>query len=482
MFEIIGRQLAEVCKGSWLGETQRASEIIFTGISTDSRTTKEGELFIPLQGENFDGHRFLEEAFRKGAKGAIVSSRDWIGLGNPQLLVEDTLVALQQSAAWWRQQFHLPVLAITGSSGKTTTKDIAASLLGTVANVHCNSGNQNNEIGVPLTLLGLSDQHQVCVLEMGMRGLGEIGELCAVAKPTSGIITNVGSTHFERLGSLENIARAKGELAESLPETGFILLNSENEWSPFISGRTKALPMLFGFAQDADVRAVDLDLGPDYSEFTLKVGRMVGEITCEKAGGKNTGKVFHRLRVPLAGEHNVYNCLAAIGAYLFLGFPAERLQEGLENIHLSGMRLQKLPGIRDSVIINDAYNANPCSMIASLKVLEQCEAKRRIAVLGDMFELGDIEEEEHRRVGEAVCGAKVDLLVTIGELAALIGEQAVASGMEGAKVFHGASFEEVAAFLKESIQEGDVLLVKGSRGMRMERFVTALQWPVEGNV
>lgn len=462
MFVINDRELAEICRGTLL---QGSDEVTFSGVSIDSRTIKNGDVFFAIKGEKFDGHSFIEAAFNGGAAGAVVSSGSIKATGRPLILVEDTLEAFQHLSAWWRRKFSCPLVAITGSSGKTTTKDILASLLAVTANVHCNTGNHNNEIGVPLTLLGLKEEHGVCVLEMGMRGLGEIESLCDLARPTAGIITNVGSTHFGRLGSAANIARAKGELAASLPPDGFIMLNADNQWSPYISSLTQASIYMFGLGGKADVRASDLDFSPERTEFTL-----------------NAFGVSKRLIMPLRGEHNVYNCLAAIGVYLLLGFSEDRLQEGLNSLSITGMRLEEIPGMKGSKIINDAYNANPSSMLASLNVLKQMEGSRKIAVLGDMFELGNIAEREHRRVGEAVSQAGVDLLVTTGNLAAYISDEALVRGMEKNRVFHVSSVEEAAEFLKKIIDMGDVVLVKGSRGMKMESIVTALQAQVEDHV
>lgn len=373
MVSITVSELAAACGGVVVRDTGEK----FSGVSIDSRTIRPGNIFFALKGENFDGHDFIDNAFKAGAAGAVVEKRTEASEDGTVILVENTLAALQKLAAWWRNKLAIPLVGITGSSGKTTTKDILASLLYAAANVHFNTGNQNNEIGVPLTLLSLSHEHDVCVLEMGMRGLGEIGELCSIAKPTAGIITNVGSTHFERLGSMSNIALAKGELAESLPKEGFILLNGENEWSPFIKGRTQARSVFFGFEDNAEVRAENVEFFPEYTEFSLE------------AFGFS-----QRLRLPLWGKHNVYNCLAAAGAYLLLGFPGEKLQQGLDKLTVTGMRLEKTKGIRGATIINDTYNANPDSMISSLGVLRQIEGRRRVAVLGDMFELGPIAEAE----------------------------------------------------------------------------------------
>lgn len=461
MVSIRASELAAVCGGVVV----RDSGECLSGASIDSRTLQPGNVFFALKGENFDGHDFIDEAFNRGAAAAVVDRNEAATRGGTVILVENTLAALQKLAEWWRGKFDIPVVAVTGSSGKTTTKDILASLLSAVAKVHFNTGNHNNEIGVPLTLLGLTKDHEVCVLEMGMRGLGEIAELCSIARPTAGIITNVGSTHFERLGSMRNIALAKGELAESLPKEGFIMLNGENEWSPFIRDRSLARSVFFGFGADAQVRALEVEFFPEYTEFSLKAFGM-----------------SRRLRLPLWGKHNVYNCLAAAGAYLLLGFPEEKLQEGLDNLTVTAMRLERVEGINGSTIINDTYNANPDSVISSLGVLRQIEGRRRLVVLGDMFELGSIAKAEHRRVGEAVARLKPDLLVTVGDLSRYIGEEAFARGMDKNKIFHRAGVEEAVEILEKYIDMGDVVLVKGSRGMRMERIVSGLQSKVENHV
>lgn len=455
MEDIPAKELEKICGGvlynSSLGLTP-------TGVSTDSRKVKPGDLFVALQGENCDGNEFVEDAFQSGASIALVSKKETIQTGKPVILVDDTLAALQKLAAWWRMRFSIPVIGVTGSSGKTTTKDILTSLIAVVRTVHRSTGNFNNEIGVPLTLLGLRTDHQVCVLEMAMRNLGEIKALCDLAKPTGGVITNVGTTHFERLGSQENIARAKGELAASIPQEGFLLLNSDNQWFPFISEMTGARIISFGFGEKADIKAGDVDFHSEGTEFTLT------------AFGAS-----QRIRLPLWGEHNVYNSLASAGVYLMLGFPPEALQEGFSKVSITKMRLEKTMGIRGSLIINDTYNANPGSMLASLEVLRQVGGRRTIAVLGDMLELGDIEVEEHKKVGAGVYEKGVDVLVTVGKLAEKISEEAVALGMDPRNVFHGGTVEEAEDFLLKSIKTKDVVLVKGSRGMKMERIVSALR-------
>lgn len=446
--------LEGVCEGQLMNAS---GEEYISGVSIDSRKVKPGYLFVAIPGENFDGHDFAEAAFGAGAVCVLMSRTDLLPANRPVLLVKDTLVALQKLASWWRQQFSLPIVGVTGSSGKTTTKDILSSLVSVGSKVHSNSGNFNNELGVPLTLLGLEQEHQVCVLEMAMRGPGEIAELCEIAKPTSGIITNVGMTHFERLGSEENIARAKGELAEAVPPEGFVVINADSKWHSFLSQMAKAETVSFGLRENAQVRAQDVDFDREGTAFTLK------------AFGHS-----QRLRSPLWGEHNVYNTLAAAAAYIMLGLPREGIQEGLSKVSITKMRLEKTVGANKSTIINDSYNANPSSMLASLEVLKQIGGSRTIAVLGDMFELGEIEVQEHRRVGAGVCQLGIDLLITVGELAANISEEAVACGMPKDRAFHMKDLKEAGDLLLKIIHSGDVVLVKGSRGMKMEGLVEAL--------
>ena len=456
MIEASVLDVIQVCGGALRSGSE---SIIFKGISTDSRKTEPGQIFFALRGEYFDGHDYAAAALRSGASAVVVSKDDYdlLSSGTPVIKVQDTLVALQVLSSWWRKQFDIPVVAVTGSTGKTTTKDILGCVLEVLGPVCMTRDNLNNEIGVPLTLLGLGPQHRACVVEMAMRGLGEIAQLSALALPDIGIITNVGCAHFERLGSQKNIAVAKGELAASVPRNGLVLLNAEDNWSSFISELTSARVNYFGLGKRAHVRAVSLRETGDVSSFILEVpGSSVP------------------IDLSLAGRHNVYNFLAAAGAAHNLGVSVEQIHQKVPGLCVTGMRLQKIPGINGSIIINDTYNANPDSMMASLQVLQNASASRKIACLGGMFELGEVSEEGHTRVGEKAASVGLDALITVGDLAKTIGSTAARAGMPDDRIHDTAGTGEAISLLKEMLFTGDILLVKGSRGMAMEKIVEEL--------
>jgi len=333
-----------------------------------------------------------------------------------------------------------------------------AGILSSSGEVCRTRGNLNNHIGLPLVLLELSRSCRFCVVEMAMRGLGEIAQLCEIAAPTGGIITNIGVAHYERLGSKENIARAKGELAQSLPHGGFLLLNSEDEWSSFIGRLTSAEVIYYGMGKKAQIRAEKVQFAPWGSSFMLVSDRVSGP-----------------LKLPLPGKHNLYNCLAAVGAAVQLGLGLEEIQQGLNQINLTKMRLEHLKGIKGTTIINDAYNANPDSMKASLRVLSNFLGNRKIAVLGDMLELGEIAVKEHIEVGREAVYLGIDYLITVGELAEHTAQGAVDAGLSEKNVFCASNNGQAAERLKKIVVPGDVILVKGSRAVGMEEIVNALR-------
>jgi UDP-N-acetylmuramoyl-tripeptide--D-alanyl-D-alanine ligase len=321
-------------------------------------------------------------------------------------------------------------------------------------NVLKTQGNFNNEIGLPLTLLQLQPGHEAAVLEMGMRGLKEIDALCRIARPTAGIITNIGVTHYELLGSVENIARAKGELLEHVPVSGFCLLNAEDGWSRRLSALCRGKVLFYGFDSHVQIRASALKNMEQGISFILTA---------------DAGQV--EVHLPLPGEHNVLNALAAAGVGLELGLTLQEIAAGLANVKLSAMRLATVPGIKGSTIINDAYNANPGSTKASLNILATQKKHRAIAVLGNMRELGNIEVEGHREVGEYVADLGVDYLLAVGDLARYIAEGALAAGMSADRVFTYSNNDEAKRHLFELLEPGDLVLVKGSRAVKMEEIV-----------
>ena len=431
----------------------------FTGVTTDSRAVKPGELFVALKGGNFDGHDYCVKAAELGAAGVVVS-RDVEGLpaGVSVFKVEDTLLAYQQLAHAYRlKQQGLKVFAITGSNGKTSTKDLLAACLGAKYKVVKTQGNFNNEIGLPKTLLSIQPDTDIAVVEMGMRGLGQIAELCRIAEPDSGLITNVGETHMELLGSMENIGKAKSEIVVDLPSDGFAVLNGDNEYVLAAAGKTKAQVVYFGLGENCDYRGSDIVTSALGTTFTCT----------EKKSGKSVS-----VRLQLIGEHNVYNALSAIAGAACYGVPLEDSAKALATARLTGSR-QEIIYIGDITFINDAYNASPASMEAALKTLSEAKkaahgAVRTIAVLADMLELGAISEDAHRRVGRWAVENGVDYVLTYGPEAAYISEEVKKLGGE---TCHYADRQGAADKLRQLATAGDIILLKGSNSMQVGKML-----------
>jgi len=432
--------------------------IEFTGLTTDSRAVKAGELFVAFSGETFDGHNYCAKAVELGATGVLVS-KDVEGLPEDVAVfkVPNTLKAFQEIALAYRRSFaDLKVFAITGSNGKTSTKDLLAACLGAKYNVVKTQGNFNNEIGLPKTLLNITADTDIAVVEMGMRGLGQIAELCEIAEPDSGLISNVGETHMELLGSMENIGKAKGEIVENLPADGFAVLNGDNEYVVAAAGKTKAKVVFFGLGEACDYRGSNI--------VTTGLGTT---FTCTE---KATGKAV-QVKLQLIGEHNVYNALSAIAGAACYGVALEESVKALATARLTGSR-QEIIYIGDITFINDAYNASPASMEAALKTLAEAKkaAKnaRTIAVLADMLELGAISEDGHRRVGKWTVENGTDFILTYGEEAAYIADEAKKLG---GNVQHCEDRHEAANVLRTIANAGDIILLKGSHSMQVDKML-----------
>ena len=433
----------------------------FADVTTDTRAIEKGALFIALKGERFNGEDFLQNAQEAGAAGVLVSNgcgaEKTEGLSVPVLRVPDTLKAYQQIAHAWRERFSLPVIAITGSNGKTTTKDLTASVLGANFPTLRTEANFNNEIGLPKTLLGLRDEHRAAVVEIGMRGLGQIEALAPMAAPTIGVVTNVGETHIELLGSIENIAKAKSEMVEALKEGGTAVLNADD--ARVLAMREKAKQgvsvVTFGESEGADVRGTDIVQDGMESRFTATF----------PDGAKQS------YRLPLPGRHNISNALAALAVGYALGLAPEAMVAGLAAPAMSGARFA-CEKRGEFIIVNDAYNASPLSMSAAIRTMKEIAKGRRVAVLGDMLELGDVAKEAHRRVGAELAASGAAALVTRGPLGEEIAAGAEAAGMT--EVYRCASHEEAAATLKKILRPGDTMLFKGSHGMQMDKIIDLL--------
>ena len=431
------------------------------GVSTDTRSLERGDLFFALKGEHADGHRYVDAAIKAGAAGVVVSDRKRVAgsRGAAVIAVEDPLWALGELARYYRGTFDIPVVGVTGSVGKTTTKEMLASILGQRWKVLKNAANFNNEIGVPLTLFQLDRSRQVVVLEMAMRGLGEIRRLASIARPSVGVITNVGISHIERLGSQGAIADAKAELLSELPPDGLAVLNAEDGYCTVMRDRFGGRVISFGSCKGADV---------------------IGErIRCSKLGryrfAVSTKEGVIEVKMPVLGYHNVYNALAAAAAAVGMGVELGDIRSGLEEFSPPSMRMQLMRYKAGYAVLDDTYNASPASMFAALKTLQALTGyERKIAVLGDMLELGDYAAKAHRDVGSAVVANEIEMLVTVGALGEEIAQGARNAGLPVDSIQSYADCVEAGGKLRSQVGRGDVILVKGSRAMKMEEIVRVL--------
>jgi UDP-N-acetylmuramoyl-tripeptide--D-alanyl-D-alanine ligase len=438
-----------------------AADVRFEAVSTDTRTIQQGDLFIALKGENFDGSRFIIDAFKAGAVAAIVSAEGYerlrpiIDPKSPVLVVEDTLLALGKLAAHWRKQFDIPLVAITGSNGKTTVKEMLAAILreatGSKESVMATGGNFNNDIGMPLTLLKLRVTHRYAVIEMGMNHPNEIFYLTRIARPDVALVNNASGAHLQGLGSVENVARAKGEIFAGLNSEGVAVINADDAHAGL--WRTLA----------AEHRVFDFAL----EHATEHAAAVQGKWTAHGFGGMlqvrtPAGEMRVALQVP--GEHNARNALAAATAALALQIPLTAIVKGLEGFGGVAGRLQRKQALHGATLIDDTYNANPASMHAALEVLAQAKGKR-ILVLGDMGELGDDAAQFHREIGITARELGIERLLALGKLSE-IAVQEFGAGAE-----HFADIEQLQAVLDKELDAQTTILIKGSRFMKMERVV-----------
>lgn len=433
-----------------------------TGVSIDSRNIREGELFVALKGDRFDGHDFVPDALKRGAWGALVErsvlEKKYALLGGLKniLPVEDTLFAFQEMALMHRKKFAIPVVGITGSNGKTTTKEMVAEIVKQKGPVLKNEGNLNNHIGVPLTLMKLNERHRAAVVEMGMSAAGEIDLLARLVAPTIGVITNIGPAHLEFLGSLARVADAKGELLDNLNADATAVLNADDAFYEVLRRKFSGPTATFGIEQPADVRAARIVQGAEHIDFTI-IAR--------------NASVDVRLRA--VGLHNVSNALAAAAAALAMGLPLDAVKDGLDGFTPVAMRTE-LREIDGRTVLADCYNANPASMEAAIRTAVSLAAGRKaIVVLGDMLELGSLSADAHREVGRVAAKSGVELVITLGAMAKHIGEGARGAGLLVSRIHEAKSHADAAELVKKLSRAGDVVLVKGSRGMQMEKILEA---------
>jgi UDP-N-acetylmuramoyl-tripeptide--D-alanyl-D-alanine ligase len=436
-------------------------EATFASVSTDSRKPMPESLFIALVGENFDGAKFCRQAAEKGSRIVLVRKASWeqglvgtIPEKTVVVVVEDTLRALGDWACWHRRRFHVPVVAITGSNGKTSTKEMTVSVLGGSEDVLYNHGNLNNLVGMPRALLELGSRHRFVVMEMGMNARGEIRRLAEVAIPKIGLITNVHPVHLEGLGSIQAVAEAKGELFEALPEDGIALVNVDDPYVLRVAGKTRAKIVTFGRNPNAEVRVLDASQGSSGLAFTLSLrGNAVA------------------VRLTRPGVHNAVNAAGAAAIGLVLGVRPEEIARRLENAKLPRLRMEQVD-LGHGHLLVDCYNANPRSVQAALQTLsEVAGAGPKMAILGEMKELGESSETLHRQVGQAAAEAGIAELCVFGAQAKAMEEGARERGLT--RVVGTESVDEASAWAETRLKAGAWILVKGSRAMRLERVVLA---------
>jgi UDP-N-acetylmuramoyl-tripeptide--D-alanyl-D-alanine ligase len=468
--------LADVIEGL-TGVRPEGLDQLISRTVIDSRQAEPGALFVAFEGERQDGHEYVVDAFSRGAVAAIIerpvkTSALMMDLADPGrtlpsawslpmvIKTHSSLWALQQVAAFWRQRHGVRVIGITGSVGKTTTKELVAAVLSRRYETLKSEASYNNEIGLPLTLMHLTDEHERVVLEMGMYDVGEIADLARIAQPHVGVVTIIGPVHLERAGSIDRIVKAKMELIAALPPApeGVAILNYDDERVRGMAQATQARVFYYGLSPEADLWADEIEgLGLDGIRFRLHHG---GE------------SMF--VRIPLLGRHSVHTALRAAAVGLVEGMNWQEIIEGLRGPSAQ-LRLVAVPGPQGSTILDDTYNASPASTIAALNLLDELDG-RKIAVLGDMLELGDYEEEGHQKVGMRALEV-ADMLITVGPRGRIIGEAALRWGMSSEQVHVFEGNAEAIALLEEMVAGDDVVLVKGSRAMKMEEIVSALGRP-----
>ncbi len=456
-------KIAEYTGGKIINDMD--SPIVISDFCIDSRNASKGDLFVALPGDRTDGHYFIKDAFEKGAA-ACIAERGKFHLGElkpGQVVIEvpNTLDALKVLARRHREQYDVSVIGITGSVGKTTTKEMVAKVLSAKYRVLKTEGNLNTDIGLPLTLLKLDRDHDVVVLEMAMRHLGEISELCDIALPGIGVITNVAESHLETLKTMDNIAKAKGEILQGLLEDGIGVINGDDERVNRLEYKAPGEVFKFGLSENVNLQA-------------KKIRPCSHIVECAVVYKDTTGEIGENLSLNIPGRHNLTNALAALLVGIVMGVSLSKGVKSLADFYPTEMRNQIFTGKDDITIINDTYNANVKSTRAALDILSDVASKRKIAVLGDMYELGEYRERAHKEIGQYAAEKGIDFLMTIGENAELIKEGAKESGLKDDKIKVFKDKRNLIISLQKLIGSEDTVLVKGSRGMALEEIVYAI--------
>lgn len=457
MIEMRLSELEKNLSGKW---NVAPGSVLFRGVSTDTRSLQPGQLFVALKGPNFNAGAFLAEAQQKGAVAAVAEADSVVPAGFPVLQVNDTVMALGQLAKVWRKQFTFPFVGITGSNGKSTTKEMTAAVLSLLGPVLKTEGNLNNLIGLPLTLLRLGVEHRVAVCEMGMNAKGEIAAMTEILQPQVGVITNVTSAHLEKLHTVEAVAAAKGELFAHMHPQGVIVVNDEDPWVLQQAAHFPGRKIHFGMQNTSDIKFGHVEMhGLDAMDLYLSVF------------GKNL-----KLHLPLPGTHNIMNALAALGVAAALELDVQAAANALEKFQPMPMRFEQVQLSNGVRLVNDCYNANPQSMLEAFRTVGRAKrAGRFVAVLADMLELGEKTQQLHQELGEHAARLGVDELYLLGNEAECTAAGARRAGMENSRIHVFQDIVELNTALMNTVQAGDVCLVKASRGMKLERVVHAFK-------
>ncbi|MEW6556980.1 MAG: UDP-N-acetylmuramoyl-tripeptide--D-alanyl-D-alanine ligase [Elusimicrobiota bacterium] len=453
-------KITKIIKGHLSGN----KKIVVSGVSIDSRTTNKGDIFFAIKGEKYDGHNFVKNAVKNGAVAVVVSQLSRLQvvgqatLNSPAckssgrqlstILVKDTIKTLQDFAKYYRTKFSVKVIGITGSNGKTTTKDMLASILSQRFSILATQGNLNNHIGLPLTLFNMTEQHKYCILEMGANHTGEIARLSEIAKPACGIITNISNAHIGEFGSLENIVKTKMELLHSLGDAGIAIINNDDKLISTASKKIKCMKKTFGLKNKADITASDIVLKPHKTSFILRYGN----------------KKTH-LELPVCGKFNIYNALAASTCATCFGIEIDEIADGIKNFKPSPKRMEVIKTSDGIIIVNDSYNANPTSMWQAIENFSEIfYNKRKILVLGDMLELGSYAVSEHKKLGEFIVNNKLaDTVYTVGDLS---------RNISNSKWFK--TKNQLFKYLKKNLERNDAVFFKASRKIGLDKVAESL--------
>jgi len=448
-------KVSDILKATGGKLIQGNSELLINGISTDTRSIKQGEIFFALEGENYDGHKFVEQAIHNGAAGAVISSGKKAaysfhnGFKKCALLeVADTLTALGELAKFYRNSLPASFIAVTGSNGKTTTKDMAYHVLRNFKSVSRSRKSFNNLIGVPLTIFETETAHDFCIVEMGTNAPGEIKRLSEIIFPDFAILTNISNAHLEGLENIEGVASAKSEFIENMAEDGTLITNADDDWCNQIADRFNGKVISFGFNQSADIKASNVKRNDSGFVFTVNDSLTVN--------------------LPVFGKHNIYNALAVIAMCDTVGVGIEVICDKFMDFKLPPMRMEKqiCGGI---VVVNDGYNSNPSSMSSALDEFSQLiTSGRKVLICGDMLELGNYAERLHKEVGAKVADANIDVLWAVGPLSRFVAEEAIANGMPRENILSCETSEEMCSFVASQLKKDDTVLIKGSRRMKLE--------------